>query len=457
MTPLIPNASMLARLKAILDAPSEHRLGLLGLGLAGRAMATFAARRGFKLVVSDRREDIELGTIPAVWRGFRDDVFSDCDGLLVSPGVDPRQPAVRSVWESGKPVFGELELIGELSPRTIAITGTNGKSTTTEWAGHLLRAHGSSPFVGGNLGLPLLALPDYPHDSAVIELSSFQLETSYQARFDVAVVLNVSPDHVERYDRFDDYIAAKARIVEHLGPSDTAILNADDDLVRPMGARTKGRVLWFSTRGRPLPGEGVTLEGGALRTSPSLRELQGFAPRNVFMPGRHNLENGIAALLATYAIGVNATSHFASFKGLPHRLEWVGEREGVRFINDSKATNDEAAATALEAMQTRVVLLCGGVDKGGGYSKLVAAAADRVRVALCFGEAGPAIVSAFGARVATERVRTLEDAFARARRLAASGDTVLLAPACSSFDQFTDYRARGDVFRHLVRDLERRS
>ncbi|MEO0815471.1 MAG: UDP-N-acetylmuramoyl-L-alanine--D-glutamate ligase, partial [Myxococcota bacterium] len=290
-------------------------------------------------------------------------------------------------------------------------------------------------------------------DVMVLELSSFQLETAYRARFNVAAVLNITPDHGERYARFEDYALAKSRLVENLGPADVAVLNARDPETRALADRTKARVWWFSP-GEELPGpNGVVLNGRELRGYGEASPLDGVQLGSVRIPGAHNLENAMAALACSCAAGIDDWTGLVEFPGLPDRLEFVQELNGVAYINDSKATNDEAAATAVLAMDRPVVLLAGGVEKGGGYRKLVDAARGRVRCALCYGEAGAAIATELSSSLDTENLRGFADAFDRAQQLAQSGDVVLLAPACSSFDEFSNYRARGEAFRSAVARL----
>ncbi len=456
MSRLTLSSAAMGRLDALLADPRGQRLGLLGFGVAGRAMAEEANLRGFELVVVDRRADVDVAGLALEPRAESDDAFDDCDAVIISPGADPRQPMVQRVLSRGVPVFGELELVGALPAPSIAITGTNGKSTTTAWTGHIARAAGVRAFVGGNLGTPLVSWRDEIVDPElfVVELSSFQLETAYRARFSVGAVLNITPDHGERYDRFEDYALAKSRLVENLGADDVAVLNARDPESARLAERTSATVWWFSSEDETLPSpDGVTFSEGRIRGWGAAGKLDGFEPRNSRLPGRHNLENGMAALACACAAGVEDFSGYSSFVGLSDRLELVGEMQGVRFINDSKATNDDAAATAVAAMERPVVLLAGGVEKGGGYAKLRDAVQSRVKVALCYGAAREGLLAALSTVVPTESVSGFRDAFERAVSLAEAGDVVLLAPACSSFDEFDNYRERGDAFRSAVARL----
>ncbi len=451
---------------ALLAEPRGHRLGVLGLGQSGTAMALHLVRRGAQVVGADlRREgldprlaaagvELRLGPTGA-------ETFADVEGLAVTPGADPRQPAVAALRAAGKPVFGELELVGALPQRVVCITGTNGKSTTTALCGALVQGAGRPAFVGGNLGEPVLTWLDRgdPADAAVIELSSYQLETAERFRTDVAVVLNVTPDHFERYASMTDYAAAKARLVTLLRDGGVAILNHDDPIVRAMARSAAGRVWWFSTRAAEVPGDGAVLADDRLRACGALAPLDGLPLDHPRLLGRHNRENALAALLAAFATGLVPDpprplleQAYRAFVGLEHRLEWVGEHRGVLFINDSKATNDDAAAIAVAAMQRPVVLLAGGRDKGTGYAALVAAVSRQtMRAIIACGEAEPLIAAALAGHPALTSAPTLRAAFREAIRLAQPGDVVLLAPACSSFDEFANYKERGREFKAWVR------
>jgi UDP-N-acetylmuramoylalanine--D-glutamate ligase len=390
------------------------------------------------------------------------EVFAGVEGLAISPGVDPRQPAVQSVLAVGKPVFGELELAVPLPAKCIAITGTNGKSTTTALTGALVHGCGVRAFVGGNLGDPIAGWLRRTEavDVAVLELSSFQIDVVNRFAPEVAVVLNVTPDHLDRYDTLGVYTEAKERLVRQVSPTGTAVLNYDDPAVRAMAQNCRGRVLWFSTQNQTLPGDGVTLDGDMLTSHGAVQGFGSVDLEHSRLLGRHNRENALAAFLAVYALGLAKQAKvllpaYRGFLGLEHRLELAGTVRGVRYINDSKATNDASAATALYAMQAPVVLLVGGKDKGGGYTELFKAAQSRnVRGLIAFGAAGAVIVDAFAqAKFPVHRVDRMRDACEYARTLAQDGDVVLLAPGCSSFDEFKDYKHRGRVFKEWVHAL----
>jgi UDP-N-acetylmuramoylalanine--D-glutamate ligase len=454
-------ASRLANLRA---RPQQMRVGVLGLGVVGKAMALYLARRGAFVAGADLRIGIDDPELTAAGVELRlgpmtARTFADVDLLAVSPGADPRQPAVQAVLAGDRPVIGELELVGDIPARVIAITGTNGKSTTTALTGALVAAAGYRAFVGGNLGDPIVSWIDSgdPAEVAVLELSSYQLETAYSFSADAGVVLNVTPDHFERYPDVEDYADTKQRLVEC---SAVSILNQDDPRVVAMAGAARDRLVWFSTRASSVPGDGAVLAGDRVRGFGSAELLDGFALEHPRLFGRHNREDALAALLACHALGLLRQDNLAAvrdgyvaFAGLEHRLEWVGERRGVVFINDSKATNDESAAVAVGAMERPVVLLAGGRDKGTGYARLAEVLPGRTRQVVAYGEAGDSIAEALAGVVPVVRVDSMAQAFERAVAGARSGDVVLLAPACSSFDEFDNYAERGRTFKRLVAEL----
>jgi len=453
------------RLTALLAAPRGRAIGVLGLGIAGRAMALLLAHRGAKVLGADAKAQVpaaaELAAAGVELRcGALDaETFSGVEGLAISPGVDTRQAAVQATLARGVPVFGELELCGTLPAKVLAITGTNGKSTTTGLAGALVQACGRRAFVGGNFGEPIAGFVDGggASDVAVLELSSFQLETAYSFKADVAVMLNITPDHLDRYDSVDDYACTKRRLLENLGPEGTAILSYDDPMVRAMAAHTRARVQWFSTRGACFLGDGAMLVGDAFVGQGVAADLGPIELAHPRLFGRHNRENALASLLAVRALGLADAKQlgagYAAFAGLEHRLELAGEVGGVRYINDSKATNDDAAAIALAALDRPVVLMLGGRSKHGGYAGVRRESEGKLRAVVAFGEARHEIAAAMGDAARVVVVDTIAEAFGRAVDLAKSGDAVLLSPACSSYDEFKDYTVRGRTFKAWVRAL----
>jgi UDP-N-acetylmuramoylalanine--D-glutamate ligase len=433
------------------------RVLVLGLGVSGRSAARFAASRGARVVAADERpaERIEgLGELPPEVELATGAPFPDpapFDLVVPSPGV----PAAR--WTGrARLAWGDLELAGRaLAAPILAVTGTNGKSTTTLLALALLRAAGLRARAAGNLGTPALDLVGEPLDAVVLEVSSFQLEAVDAFRPRVAVVLNVTPDHLDRHGSLEAYAATKARLLRRQEPGDAAVLSFDDPLVRAMAGQTRARVVPFSTRA-PLE-RGACLDAGA-----ALLHEPGRAPLRIpldalRLAGAHNRENALAALAAVWAFGADvgrAAFALATFEGLPHRAEAVATLGGVRFVNDSKGTNPGAATRALEGFAGHpLVWIAGGRDKGLDFSELAACAQGRVRAAILIGEAADKLAAALAGRVEVERAAGLEQAVRRAGELARPGDVVLLSPACASQDQFRDFAERGERFRRAVAAL----
>ena len=461
MMPLQPSEETLLRLRSMLQNVVGRRVGVLGLGVSGRAVALHLARRGARVVGFDRHPTPVglLGEHGVKVCGDDPAGLRDVDFLCIGPGADPRQRFVTAALELGIPVCGELEVAGRLPARVVSITGTNGKSTTTALVAALLRGMGQKVFVGGNFGEPVVAWLDsgLSVQTAVLELSSFQLETAFSFHTDVAVVLNVTPDHLDRHASLDAYARAKEQLVRCVAPTGVAVLYADDPLVRQMAGACRGRVVWVSAFCAGVDGDGVSLAGETLRGHGAFADLGACQLDHGQLLGPHNRLNAAAAFAAVAALRrparfTDLLPAYRGFAGLEHRLEKVAEIDGVVYINDSKATNDMAAGVALEAMSRPVVLLAGGRDKGGGYSHSVAAARGRVRRVLAFGEAAEDICAAFRAvQLEVELHTSMESACVRAQAVAVSGDAVLLSPACSSFDAFANYAERGRVFKAWVR------
>ncbi len=433
---------------------------VLGLGVSGRSAANFCAQRGARVVAADERRDTELASLgeldPAVelrtGQPFPD--AADFDVTVPSPGVSTQRyrPAARSVWGDIELAYRALEI------PIVAVTGTNGKSTTVLLIEAMLRAARYRARAAGNVGTAALSLPGQALDFAVLEVSSFQLESTEAFRPEVAVVLNLSPDHLDRHGDFESYVAAKRRILANQRAEDVAVLNFDDPLVREFADATRGQVIPISLR-KPLidsPSERAAWidTGAVVLRGP--RELHRLSLDSFPVEGRHNLENALAALTAVWALGADpalALTALADFRGLPHRCELLGVINGVRWVNDSKATNPGAALRSLESFAQPLVWIAGGRDKGLDFDALASAAADRVRVALLIGEATAVLERALAKRVPSERMADLEQAVRRAAEYAESGNVVLLAPACASFDQFASFEERGERFRSAVERL----
>lgn len=453
-------------------APSEFeglRVGVLGLGRSGLAASRLLAAHGGEVYASDAADSPELREAAQAVRragglaevGGHDRArLRACECLVVSPGIPPTAPVLQAPEVTGKPVLSEVELAFRfLGAPVIAVTGTNGKTTTSAWIGHLLNEAGLRAAVGGNIGYALseIALAGEPLDWVVAEVSSFQLAHIARFRPAVGVILNLSPDHLDRYADAERYYADKARIFETADAASRWVLNGEDAGVGRMAQARPGAVRVFRVR-RPLGEgeEGAWLDAGELLVLRAGGEERRIGARgDLALLGVHNVANALAAAVAAEWAGVPADrlgEGLRTFRPLPHRLEPVVEREGVLWINDSKATNVASARVALEAMTRPVVLLLGGRHKGESYARLLPAIEGRVRATVAFGEAGELIEKELGDRVPVRRVvGPFESVVEAARECARPGDAVLLSPACSSFDLFRDYEERGRRFAALAR------
>jgi UDP-N-acetylmuramoylalanine--D-glutamate ligase len=430
---------------------------VLGLGMSGRSAAAFCAAQGAAVVAADERPREALAPLDdlaarvTVVCGGRFPDPADFDLVVPSPGVPPARYAERT-----RRAWGDVELAWRaLSVPVVAITGTNGKSTVTRMLEAMLQAAGLRAEAAGNVGRPALELVGRPLDAAVLEVSSFQLESTEAFRPRVAVILNVTPDHLDRHGSFAAYLEAKARILAQQEAEDAAVLSRDDPPTWSLAPRVRGRLYQVSARG-PVT-RGVHVDAGALVLQ------DGGAPRVLSLDGVAlagcDLENAAAALAAAWAMGADpgrALAALPRFAALPHRCEVVGEVGGVAYVNDSKATNPGAALRALERFPQPIVWLAGGRDKGLDFEPLGAAARGRVRAAILFGESAAALERILAGVAPAERSADLESAVRRAAALARPGDVVLLSPACASYDQFRSYEERGERFRAAVRELAAR-
>lgn len=440
---------------------------VVGLGRSGLAAARVCAEQGARVTVTDKRDAGALrematrvpATVTQELGGHREATFVAADLIVLSPGV-PDLPELAAARAAGVKITGELELASWFVTGTLlAITGTNGKSTTTTLCGAVVKASGFPTFVGGNLGEPLSEAVGTraasPGGILVVEVSSFQLETVEQFHPRIAVLLNVTPDHLDRYRDFDDYAAAKARVFSRQGPSDFAVVNGDDAIARRCAEGTAARKLMISTTTKLR--EGGWLEGDNLCVRLPGGDIERYPTNNPALVGRHNHENALAALLAARLAGATpseARRSLLEFRALAHRMELVAEARGVEYYDDSKGTNVGAVTAALSGFPRPVVLIAGGRDKGGDYTPLAQVFARVGRAAVLIGEAAERIAQSFRA-VAPEdkifRAATLEQAVEKAASIAVRGDAVVLSPACSSFDMFRDYAHRAEVFRAAVR------
>ncbi|MFW6081691.1 MAG: UDP-N-acetylmuramoyl-L-alanine--D-glutamate ligase [Desulfosalsimonas sp.] len=438
-----------------------------GLGKTGRALAEFLLHRGAKVTVSDSAPEKHLGDAPGALRqvgvrvelgGHAPDAFRNADLIVLSPGVPHTIEPVKAARAGGVPVIGEIELAsGFITAPVVAVTGTNGKSTVTRLTGMMLEKSGLSVFVGGNLGTPLISYAGGRQyaDVVVAEISSFQLDTAYEFRPAVGVLLNISADHLDRYPDLRAYGESKAKLFAKQTPGDTAVLNAADSLVLELTENIRSRRCLFNSDAAAGCGAWIDRGGISLRT-PGEGDFR-IEAEDVFLPGLHNLENTAAAALAALAAGANlkgVSEGLRDFEPDPHRMQWVACVGGVNYYDDSKATNVDAAARAVEAMDQPVVLILGGRDKGGGYRRLSGVIRRHVRALVLMGESADTIYDELGGIVETRRACSMDDAVTKARDLASYGETVLLSPACSSFDMYENYASRGADFQRAVRSLE---
>src|SRR5450755_3569113 len=445
------------------------RVLVVGLGKSGVASALFLKAHGARVTVSDTKSGDELrNEIPVLLDhgitvetgGHGERTFRGQDLIVVSPGVPVDAPPLGQARALGESVIGEIELAAQFLPGAIvAITGSNGKTTTTTLTGEIMTAAGFPALVGGNIGTPAISLTDRakPETAIVLEVSSFQLETIQTFRPKVAVVLNVTPDHLDRHRTFEAYVDAKARIFENQQGNDFAVLNADDPTCAALPARTKAQVFWFSRQKEVQRGAYVRDGNVMFRDSSGQREIMQVS--EIPLKGAHNLENVLAAVCA--GVLMNCASEkirqaVRDFKAVEHRLEYVTTIRGVDYYNDSKATNVDATIKALESFPANIHLILGGKDKGSDYSVLNDLLRERVKQVYTIGAAAEKIASQIRQAAEVVSAQTLEKAVHLASSAAKSGDIVLLAPACASFDQFQNYEHRGRVFKNTVRALSGR-
>src|SRR5712671_1321826 len=428
----------------------DKRVLVVGLARTGVATALFCAARGANVMATDARTENEIGEAIAPLRtagvslelgGHRENTFLDQDLIVPSPGVSADAPLLQAARAKGVTIWSEVELADRfLNGLLIGITGSNGKTTTTSLIEHILKNAGFSTILAGNIGTPLIASVEQTSDDTitVVELSSFQLELIETFRPNISVFLNLTPDHLDRHHTLEEYGRAKARIFENQTEADSAVLNADDPATTPL-VPAKPQVYWFSRKQRVV--QGAFVRGSEI----------------VF---RHDVEDVLAAVASTRLAGAEPSAiakGVRSFAGIEHRLEFVAEIGGVRYYNDSKATNVDATLKALDAFPGRILIVLGGKDKDSDYTLLQRPLREKAILALLIGAAADKIEKQISGSVAIDRAGTIERAVEIASRAARPGDVVLLAPACASFDQFQNYEQRGRVFKELVHQLERQA
>jgi UDP-N-acetylmuramoylalanine--D-glutamate ligase len=445
----------------------SKRVLVVGLARTGAATAQFCAARGAIVTATDARTENEIGEALGPLRaagvnlelgGHRENTFLEQDLIIPSPGVPADAPLLQAARAKGVTIWSEIELADRfLDGRLIGITGSNGKTTTTSLIEHILKDAGFPTILAGNIGTPLISCVERTNDKTitVAELSSFQLELIETFRPNISVFLNLTPDHLDRHHTLEAYGAAKARIFENQTESDNAVLNADDPATTPY-APAKPHVYWFSRKQR-------VAQGAFVRENEILFRHHGDEDAvmkldDIPLTGAHNVENVLAAVATTRLAGATPAAiakGVRSFMGVEHRLEFVAEIGGVRYYNDSKATNVDATLKALEAFPGRILVILGGKDKGSDYTVLQKPLREKAILGLLIGAAAEKIEKQIAGSVALDRAGTMERAVEIASHAAQSGDIVLLAPACASFDQFQNYEHRGRVFKELVHQLER--
>lgn len=445
------------------------RVLVVGLARTGVATALFCAARGAKVTATDSRTEKEIGesivslrsaSVSLELGGHRENTFLEQDLIVPSPGVPADAPMLQAARAKGVTIWSEVELADRfLKGRLIGITGSNGKTTTTSLIEHILRNAGFSTILAGNIGTPLISRVEQTTDDTitVAELSSFQLELIESFRPNISVFLNLTADHLDRHHTLEEYGRAKARIFENQTENDSAVLNADDPGTTPL-APAKPRVYWFSRKQRVA--QGAFVQGNEIVFRQDGKEEVVLGVEEIPLAGAHNLENVLAAVSATHLAGaapVAIARGVRSFAGVEHRLEFVAEIGGVRYYNDSKATNVDATLKALDAFPGRILIVLGGKDKGSDYTLLQESLREKAVLALLIGAAAEKIEKQISGSVAIERAGTIVRAVEIASHAARSGDVVLLAPACASFDQFQNYEHRGRVFKDLVHQLERQA
>lgn len=443
----------------------NSKVSVIGAARSGVAVASLLHSKGATLFVSDlqsrKQLDAEISTlerlgIPFECGGHADRVY-DCSLMVISPGVPSNAPVVLEAQRRGIEVLSELEVASRFCPcPMVAITGTNGKTTTTTLVGRILGDAKKKHVVAGNIGEAFsgVVLELDQTSVAVLEVSSFQLDHCASFHPTIAVILNITPDHMDRYNNsMDLYAASKARIFMNQRPSDALIFDADDEWSVKTVRAAKSRTYGFTVQqGRYA----AFVENGKLITELDEKRTEIIPIEEISIKGTHNLYNAMAGTLVGQLLGVGPASIRATlrnFKGVEHRLEYVRELNGVRYVNDSKATNVDSVWYALQAFREPIVLLLGGRDKGNDYSKLNDLVKRYVRAIVAIGESAEKVESAFASIKPTVRANSMEEAVRSAQRLAQRGDVVLLSPACASFDWFEGYEHRGKVFKQLVHSL----
>lgn len=458
---------------------AKKRITVVGLGITGEAVASFLIKRGAIVTVTDSSSGNQLIKVAEKLKsmgvnielgGHNPRLFNDSELIIISPGVPHTAKHFNEARDRGIPVLGEIELAYRfISEPIVAVTGTNGKTTTTTLLGEMLKKSGKKTFVGGNIGNALIDYVDSNQkaDCLVVELSSFQLDTIEHFKPAVAVLLNITDDHMDRYPNFKAYIDSKARIFENQTPDNVAVLNGFDPAIIEMSSRIKAKKIFFYQKDRVQvrSKDFAIIEKKADLSKPVISVNMGNLVRWIpdlseFSPiGIHNLENASAAILAALAAGGTTdgiNSALKDFKGLPHRLEKVATINGVDFINDSKATNTDAVIKAIETFDRPQIVIMGGRDKDSDFHSLKSVVRNHVKHLILIGEAAEKIYGILSEVADAEFADSMGDAVKKAFEASAPGDVILLAPGCASFDMYSNYKERGEDFRRAVQRINSR-
>ncbi|ATW25057.1 UDP-N-acetylmuramoyl-L-alanine--D-glutamate ligase [Candidatus Formimonas warabiya] len=443
----------------------DKKILVIGAARSGLAVAGFLSQKGALVTLTDAKPAEKLGHALAALQPYKIDYIlgrepdikpGSFDYAVISPGIPLNIPLAKKIRRARIPLTGELEVAFRYSQSPfVAITGTNGKTTTTSLTGQIFSDAGIPVFVGGNIGTPLVTEMERltPRHVVVAEVSSFQLETIETFCPKVAVILNITPDHLDRHKTMKGYTDAKARIFENQHPDDYTVLNYDDTRVRKLAARSPGQVVFFSQK--TALDRGVFVKNGIITVKTANDCINVVNTADIYIKGRHNLENSLAATAAGFCLGVSPqdlAETLKSFPGVVHRLEFVGKMNGVTYVNDSKGTNPDSTMKALEAYDQPIILIAGGKNKGSDFSKMAKLIKKKVYALILVGEAAPTIRDAVEKQGfdAIYQAADYQEVVSTAKRIARPGDVVLLSPACASWDMFTDYEERGNLFKQLV-------
>lgn len=445
------------------------KVAILGMARSGLALARLVKDFGGISFVSDQKPatalaesiaELEKAGVAYETGGHTQACLEGKDFLVISPGVPKDAPILQEAQKRALPVFGEVEVAYWLCQSPLAaVTGSNGKTTTAALLGNIFSSSGYASKVAGNIGLPFSAVvaEKKPYQMIVLEISSFQLEYVEEFAPELSLFLNLSPDHLDRYGSYEEYRAAKLRIFENFGPGKKAVVNYDDPFLRDYAKNLKGEVYYFSMKEK-VP-QGAYLKGETLVFVGPQGKIPLVKKDELPIKGPHNCANALAAAAAALARGLakgGVVQGLLSFAGVPHRLEPVATVNGVAFVNDSKATNVDSVWYALQSVPAPILWIAGGKDKGGSYEPLRELFPNRVKGMVLIGQARPLIRKALGDLAPAFETETLPEAVEKAYELSAEGDTVLLSPACSSFDMFTNFEERGEVFKKSVLELKRK-